>query len=89
LLRDRGHDVLAIVDRRDPAGRSDRVILEIAAAEDRAVITNNGIGSSTRRMGDYTLGAFVHANRGLAHQPTIAGLPSGNAIAIVSASTRS
>jgi predicted nuclease of predicted toxin-antitoxin system len=41
LLRDRGHDVQAVVDRRDLAGRSDRVILEIAAAEDRAVITNN------------------------------------------------
>ena len=41
MLRDRGHDVQAVVDRRDLAGRSDRVILEIAAAEDRAVITNN------------------------------------------------
>ena len=41
LLRDRGHDVQAVVERRDLAGRSDRVILEIAAAEDRAVITNN------------------------------------------------
>jgi predicted nuclease of predicted toxin-antitoxin system len=41
LLRDRGHDVQAVVDRRDLAGRSDRVILEIAASEERAVITNN------------------------------------------------
>ena len=41
LLRDRGHDVQAVVDRSDLAGRSDRVILEIAAAEERAVITNN------------------------------------------------
>lgn len=41
LLRDRGHDVQAVVERRDLAGRSDRVILEIAAAEERAVITNN------------------------------------------------
>lgn len=41
LLRDRGHDIQAVVDRRDLAGRSDRVILEIAAAEERAVITNN------------------------------------------------
>ena len=39
LLRDRRHDVQAVVDRPDLAGRSDRVILEIAAAEDRAVIT--------------------------------------------------
>lgn len=41
LLRDRGHDVQAVVDRRDLAGRSDRLILEIAASEERAVITNN------------------------------------------------
>ena len=41
LFRDRGHDVQAVVDRRDLAGRTDRVILEIATAEDRAVITNN------------------------------------------------
>jgi predicted nuclease of predicted toxin-antitoxin system len=41
LLRDRGYDVQAVVDRRDLAGRSDRVILEVAVAEERAVITNN------------------------------------------------
>ena len=41
LLRDRGHDVQAVINRRDLAGRSDRVILEIAAAEERAVVTNN------------------------------------------------
>ena len=41
LLRDRGHDVQAVINRRDLAGRSDRVILEIAAGEERAVITNN------------------------------------------------
>ncbi len=41
LLRDRGRDVQAVVDRRDLAGRSDRVILEVAATEERAVITNN------------------------------------------------
>ena len=41
LLRDRGHDVQAVVDRRDLAGRRDRMILEVAAVEERAVITNN------------------------------------------------
>ena len=41
LLRNRGHDVRAVVDRRDLAGRSDRVILETASSEERAVITNN------------------------------------------------
>jgi predicted nuclease of predicted toxin-antitoxin system len=41
LLRERGHDVQAVVDWREVAGRSDRVILELAAAEERAMITNN------------------------------------------------
>jgi hypothetical protein len=41
LLRGRDHDVQAVADRRDLPGRSDRVILEVAAGEDRAVITNN------------------------------------------------
>jgi predicted nuclease of predicted toxin-antitoxin system len=41
LLRERGHDVQAVVDRREVAGRSDRVILQLAAAEERAVITSN------------------------------------------------
>lgn len=41
LLRDRGHDVQAVIERRDLVGQSDRVILEIAASEERAVITNN------------------------------------------------
>ena len=41
LLRSRGHDVEAVVDRSDLAGQSDRVILESATAEGRAVVTNN------------------------------------------------
>lgn len=41
LLRDRGHDVEAVGERRDLAGRGDRVILEVAMDEERAVITNN------------------------------------------------
>ncbi len=41
LLRGRGHDVEAVGERRDLAGRSDRIILEVAVAEGRAVITNN------------------------------------------------
>ena len=41
LLRDRGHDAEAVADRRDLAGQSDRVIFEIAVAEERVVITNN------------------------------------------------
>ena len=41
LLRQRGHDVVAVVDRADLAGRSDQLILEVASDELRAVITNN------------------------------------------------
>jgi predicted nuclease of predicted toxin-antitoxin system len=41
LLRSRGHDVQAVGDRSDLVGRSDRLILEVAMAEDMAVITNN------------------------------------------------
>jgi predicted nuclease of predicted toxin-antitoxin system len=41
LLRKAGHDVDAVADREDLAGRSDRIILEVASSEGRAVITSN------------------------------------------------
>jgi predicted nuclease of predicted toxin-antitoxin system len=41
LLRQRGHDVVAVSERDDLVGRGDRTILDIASAERRAVITNN------------------------------------------------
>lgn len=41
LLRQRGYDVVAVVDRTDLVGRSDRIILEVAGSEMRAVVTNN------------------------------------------------
>jgi hypothetical protein len=41
LLREAGYDVVAVADRDDLVGRSDRVVLEVAATEERAVITNN------------------------------------------------
>ncbi len=41
LLRKDGHDVYAVAERDDLVGRSDRMVLEAADAEDRAVITNN------------------------------------------------
>ncbi len=41
LLRERGCDVEAAADRSDLLGRSDRLILEIATSEGRAVVTNN------------------------------------------------
>jgi Domain of unknown function (DUF5615) len=41
LLRHAGFDVEAVAERPDLVGRSDRVILEVASSESRAVITNN------------------------------------------------
>jgi predicted nuclease of predicted toxin-antitoxin system len=41
LLRKVGYDVDAVVDREDLVGRSDRIILEVARSEGRAVVTNN------------------------------------------------
>ena len=41
LLRKAGYDVDAVADREDLAGRSDRIIFEVASSEGRAVITNN------------------------------------------------
>ena len=41
LLRKEGHDVVAVVEREDLVGRTDRVILEVASSKGRAVITNN------------------------------------------------
>jgi len=40
-LRDKGYDVEAMADRADLAGSTDREVLELAAREDRAVVTNN------------------------------------------------
>jgi predicted nuclease of predicted toxin-antitoxin system len=41
LLPQGGYDVDAVADREDLAGRSDRIILEVACSEGRAVVTNN------------------------------------------------
>lgn len=41
LLRQAGHDVIAVVDRDDLVGRSDRIVFEVATGEGRAVITSN------------------------------------------------
>jgi hypothetical protein len=40
-LRQAGYDVLALADRDDLVGRSDRIIFEVACSEGRAVVTNN------------------------------------------------
>ena len=41
LLRQAGYDVDAVADREDLVGRSDRIIIEVACSEGRAVVTNN------------------------------------------------
>lgn len=41
LSRRAGCDVVAVAERNDLVGSSDRVILDVASSEDRAVITNN------------------------------------------------
>ena len=41
LLRKVGYDVDAVADRENLVGRSDRIILEVASSEGRAVVTNN------------------------------------------------
>jgi predicted nuclease of predicted toxin-antitoxin system len=40
-LRERGHDVIAVGEREDLMGSSDRHIIDVAFTEGRAVITNN------------------------------------------------
>ncbi|ALL56224.1 hypothetical protein MHAE_13970 [Mycobacterium haemophilum DSM 44634] len=41
LLRNAGYDVLAVADRDDLLGCSDRIVFEIASSEGRALVTNN------------------------------------------------
>lgn len=41
LLRQAGHDVVAVADLDALGGRSDRIVLEVASRERRAVVTNN------------------------------------------------
>jgi predicted nuclease of predicted toxin-antitoxin system len=41
LLRQSGYDVLAVAESERWIGLSDQVIFELAAVEDRAVVTNN------------------------------------------------
>lgn len=41
LLRQTGYDVVAVAERNDLIGRNDRLVLDAASSEDRAVVTNN------------------------------------------------
>jgi predicted nuclease of predicted toxin-antitoxin system len=70
LLRERGHDVQAVGDRSDLAGRPDRLVLEVADAEDRAVITRN--------VKDFRPLAAARLARGDSHAGLIL-LPAGRA----------
>jgi hypothetical protein len=40
-LRERGHDVVAVAERRDLRGLPDEVIFQAARAEGRAIVTEN------------------------------------------------
>ncbi|MCX6483198.1 MAG: DUF5615 family PIN-like protein [Mycobacterium sp.] len=41
VLRAAGYDVLAVADRQDILGCSDRIVFEAASREGRALVTNN------------------------------------------------
>ena len=41
MLRRGGYDVVAVAERDDLIGSSDRILLEVAGRESRAVVTNN------------------------------------------------
>jgi predicted nuclease of predicted toxin-antitoxin system len=41
LLRRAGYDVVAVAERDDLVGSSDRAIFDVASSEGRAVVTNN------------------------------------------------
>jgi hypothetical protein len=58
-LRRRGHDVIAVAERRDLRGQPDEIIFATAQAEGRAVQTEN--------VADYLPLAAAHHERGHAH----------------------
>ena len=60
LLRQAGHDVVAVADRPDLAGKSDRAIFEVASSEGRAVITNN-VKDFRRLAAERLLQGLTHA----------------------------
>ncbi len=60
LLRKVGYDVDAVADREDLVGRSDRIILEVACREGRAVVTNN-IKDFRPLAAEYLAQGRVHA----------------------------
>jgi predicted nuclease of predicted toxin-antitoxin system len=81
LLRQAGYDVDAVACREDLAGRSDRIIFEVACGEGRAVVTNN-IKDFRPLAAEWLARARVHA--GLILLPS-ARTRSRNTIAAVAA----
>lgn len=85
LLRQAGYDVQAVADREDLVGRSDRIILETACNEGRAVVTNN-IKDFRPLAAEWLVQGRVHA--GLILLPS-ARTRSRNAIAAVAGAIES
>ena len=76
LLRQAGYDVEAVADREDLVGRSDRIILEVACSEGRAVVTNN-IKDFRPLAAEWLTQGRVHAGLILLPQPgRAAAMPS-------------
>lgn len=59
VLRDRGFDCASVSERDDIISASDDVVMEVASAEDRAVVTNN--------VKDFRPIAAVRSTTGLGH----------------------
>jgi hypothetical protein len=58
-LRERGHDVIAVVERPDLAGRNDAELFSLMAAEGRAVVTENW-GDFQRELENARAVGFTH-----------------------------
>lgn len=85
LLRKAGYDVDAVADREDLVGLSDRIILESACREGRAVVTNN-IKDFRPLAAEWLAQGRVHA--GLILLPSTR-TRSRNAVAAVAAAVES
>jgi predicted nuclease of predicted toxin-antitoxin system len=59
-LRDRGHDVIAVGERADLAGVDDAALLQAAADEHRALVTNN-VADLVVAARERTAGGQTHA----------------------------
>lgn len=58
-LRERGHDVVAVVERPDLAGRKDAELLSLMAEEGRAILTENW-GDFHRELQNATAVGLTH-----------------------------